>query len=94
MLRSIKRSPPIQWFSMARKAMKDAKRQSAQNILHKDKFKAVQKSKAKVVNKKLLQAQAEDPCSDEVDHVIQDGHEKEHEEEQQAGGARGGMPAT
>ena len=83
LLRSIKLSPPIQWFSMARKAMKDAKRQSARNILHKAKFKAMQKSKAKVVNKKLLQAQAEDSCSEEVDHVIQDGQEKEHEEEQQ-----------
>ena len=51
--------------------------------MHKAKFKAMQKSKAKVVNKKLLQAQAEDSCSEEVGHVIQDGQEKEHEEEQQ-----------
>jgi hypothetical protein len=43
---------------MAREAMKDAKRQSARNILHTAKFKAMQKSKAHVANKKLLQAQA------------------------------------
>ena len=68
---------------MAPKAMKDAERHNAMKKVRRAKSKAMQKSKATVVNKKLLQAQAEDSCSEEVDHVIQDGQEKEHEEEQQ-----------
>ena len=85
MLRSIKLSPPIQWLSMAPNAIKDGRRQSAVKKVHLAKLKGTHKDEAKVhkVNKKLLQAQAEDSCSEEVDHVIQDGHEKEHEEEQQ-----------
>ena len=68
-----------------RRAMIDAKLPSAMKKVHKPaKSKAMQKNKATVhkVHKKPAQTQAQDSCP-EMDDVIEEGQEKEHEEAQQ-----------
>ena len=61
LVRSIKLSRPTQWLSMAPKAIKDGRRQSAVKKVHMAKFKGTHKDEAKVhkVNKTPSQAQAE-----------------------------------
>ena len=70
---------------MAPKAMKDAKRYSAVQSVHKAKSEVLQKSKAKIhkVHKNPSQARTTDSCLQKMDDVIKEDQPEEQQEEQE-----------
>ena len=76
---------------MAPQAMKDAKRYSAVQSVHKAKTEALQKSKAKIhkVHKKHHRRRQKDSCLQKMDDAIKEDQPAEQQEEQE-GGVSGG----